>query len=68
MVKGEIGIVEGCAELARLRSFHKGYKYIPMEFVGIDSMIDDVKFHYSDSKGEEKAEKERILDLYKKKL
>jgi hypothetical protein len=65
MVNGDIGIVEGCSELARIRSFVKGYDFIPIEFVGISSEMEDVGFRYSDLKIDDKSKKERIINLYK---
>ncbi|CUU48880.1 hypothetical protein [Clostridium beijerinckii] len=48
MVEGSIDVVIGCSKLAYLRSFEKDFDYIPILFVGYDSLIEDAEYHYRD--------------------
>lgn len=49
-----------------LQSFEKGYDYIPIRFVGYDSIIEDAKFHYRDDCNQELEEKHKIIEAYRK--
>lgn len=42
MVDGSYDLILGCAELSQLRSFDKRYDYIPILFVGYDSVVEDM--------------------------
>lgn len=66
MVAGTYDLVEGCSSLARMQSFEKGFEYLPIEFVGYDSVIEDLGYHYKEDK--DKAEVDRVIDLYKKEM
>lgn len=48
MLEVSIDVVKGCSKLAHLRSFEKGFGYIPILFVGYDSLIEDAEYHYRD--------------------
>lgn len=48
VLDGTCDPVIGCRELTYLRSFENGYDYIPILFVGYDSVIEDVEYHYRD--------------------
>ncbi|WP_099191990.1 hypothetical protein [Tepidibacter mesophilus] len=63
MIEGRYDVVTGCAVLASLRSFEKGYDFIPIELVGYDSLIEDMVYRYKADK--DKAEMNRVIDLYK---
>jgi hypothetical protein len=49
-----------------MRSFEKGFEFLPIEFVGYDSVIEDLGYHYKED--EDKAEVERITDLFIKEI
>lgn len=66
MLDGTYDLVEGCSFLARMRSFEKGFEYLPIEFVGYDSAIEDLGYHYKDDK--DKSEVDRIIGLYKREI
>lgn len=63
MVDGTYDLVGGCSSLSRIRSFEKGFEYLPIEFVGYDSVIEDLIYHHKDNKDE--SEVNRVIDLYK---
>lgn len=66
MLDGTYDLLEGCSFLARMRSFEKGFEYLPIEFVGYDSVIEDLGYHYKDDKDE--SEVNRVIGLYKREI
>lgn len=68
MVNGTYDLISGCVQLSYLRSFGVGTEYVPVLFVGYDSVIRDIDHHYNDSLIEEKIEKDRLYNLYKKEI
>lgn len=66
MVDGSYDLILGCAELSQLRSFDKRYEYIPILFVGYDSVVEDINHRYNHLIEEEKREMERLINLYKR--
>jgi hypothetical protein len=66
MVDSSYDLILGCAELSQLRSFDKRYEYIPILFVGYDSVVEDINHRYNHLIEEEKREMERLINLYKR--
>ncbi|MFT8352496.1 hypothetical protein [Clostridium saccharoperbutylacetonicum] len=62
MLEGSLDLVLGCSKLACLRSFEKEFDYIPILFVGYDSLIEDAEYHYRD----DIIEKNNIIQNYSK--
>ncbi|KOP67282.1 hypothetical protein AMS62_20045 [Bacillus sp. FJAT-18019] len=66
MANGSYDLILGCAQLSHLRSFGVKSDYIPNLFVGYDSVIEDIEHRYNDLIVEEKIEKNRLVNLYRK--
>ncbi|WP_297429868.1 hypothetical protein [Clostridium sp.] len=64
MLEGSFDLVLGCSKLAYLRSFEKEFDYIPILFVGYDSLIEDAEYHYRD----DFIEKNKIIRNYSKSI
>lgn len=64
MVNGTYDLILGCAQLSNLRSFGVDAEYIPILYVGYDSVIEDLDHRYNDLIIEEKIEKDRLFNLY----
>lgn len=63
MIDGTYDVITGCTSLAYLRSFEKGCTFIPIEFVGYDSVIEDMVYRYKYDG--DKTKMEKVIELYK---
>ncbi|QJD82788.1 hypothetical protein [Cohnella herbarum] len=66
MTNDEYGLINGCERLARLaRNDEFDYMFIPKEYVGLESLMEDLGFYYNPNDQNDICEKTRLIEEYK---
>lgn len=71
MSNNEYNLIKGCERLARLvrvEDVEFDYSFIPKEYIGLESLIEDLGFYYNPKDQKDIAEKTKLIEEYKNQI